>query len=384
MTDVATKERAPAKEKAADMKLTVDRADLLRALTHAVAIVDRMETIPVLANVLIEAAGDILRVTATDLDLQIALAVKANIEAGGSTTVSASILHGIVREMADGAQIELTLQDKRLQVRSGRSDYKLQTVSADDFPVMKLGSAKSTFLLPATDLLRSLRRVEFAQSFETVTRPYLCGVVVETVDGKVVFAATDGNALAFASLDAPAGADVTNAILPTKLVTTLGKLLDGRDEEVRVFFEDRKVIFEFPDAVLTSKLIEGTYPDWRRVVPRDDGRILRIGADTLETAIRRATIVASERTRAVKFELSKDKLVASCSSLEHGSAVEEAPCAWDSGEFQIGFNSRLLLDAIKASGAEDLQFGLIDAAAPTLITNPADDSAKWIVMPMRI
>ncbi|MGJ0508954.1 MAG: DNA polymerase III subunit beta [Methylocystis sp.] len=383
MTAVATKERANAKAEAEEMKLTIDRGDLFRALTHAAAIVERRNTIPVLSNVLLEAAGDKLKITSTDLDLQIALTVAATIEGEGSTTVSAQLLHGIVREMADGSQVELAMIDGRLEVRSGRSNYKLQVLKADRFPVLPIGNATSTFSLPAADLLRSLRRVEFAQSTEE-TRYYLRGILTEVVDGKLFFVATDGNALGFTTLPAPSGATVENAILPTKLVVTLAKLLDEIDGDVRLFFNDKRATFEIGSTVLTGKLVDGAFPNWRRVLPVVQGNPLRIETDTLESAIRRATIVATERTRSVTIELSKDKLTASCSSAEHGNAVEEAPCAWDGGEFRVGFNATKLLSAIKASGAEQIQLDLIDDATPPIISNPADDSAKWVVTTMRV
>lgn len=367
------------------MKLSIDRGEFLRALTHAAAIVERRNTIPVLSNVLLEATGEALKLTSTDLDLQIALTLKANVESEGATTVSAQLLHGIVRELADGSQIELALVEKQLQVRSGRSSYKLQTLPIDQFPVIKPANATSTFVLGSQPILDSLKRIEFAQSTELATRDYLCGVQVETAGGEIVFAATDGNCLGFAKLAAPEGADVASAILPTKLVTTLGKLLDGVGGDVRLFFNERMAVFEMENAVLTSKLLDGSYPNWRRVLPPDgQGKPLLIHAEALESAVRRAIIVASEKTRAVKIDLSADKLTASCVSIENGQGVEEAPCAWDGGEFQIGFNSRFLLNIVRASGADELRFDLIDAAAPTLISNPADDSAKWVVMPMRV
>lgn len=383
---VTTAERAP-KAKPNDacaMKLTLDRGDFFRALTHAASIVERANTIPVLSNVLLEARDGALHLMSTDLNMQVALTVPAMVESEGATTVSAQLLHGIVREMADGSQVDLTLGD-RLQVRSGRSDYKLQTIASDKFPVLKPDNAKSTFVLPAADLLRSLKRVEFAQALASEPRDYLCGVHVETRDGELFFAATDGYAMGFSKLPAPKGADVASAILPTKLVTTLMKLLDGVDGDVRLFFDDRKAVFQIGSTILTGKLVEGTYPEWRRVLPPEEGsKRLLIGAETLKSALRRVTLVANEKVRAVKFELSKDKLTASCVRHENGVAVEEAPCVWDDGDFQIGFNASKLLAAIRASGADELQVDLIDAATPPLFSNPADESAKFIVMPMRV
>lgn len=383
---VTTAERAPkAQPKPAEpMKLTVSRAELLRALGHASAIVERRNTIPVLSNVLLEAGPDWLRIVATDLNLQVALFVPATVEGEGATTVSASLLHGIIRELPEGAQVELKLTEKRLQVISGRSRYNLQTVPETDFPAIKAGEATTAFSLPAKDLLRAIGRIIFCQSAEMIVRPYLCGINLEIADGRLVFAATDGNRLAWSSLVAPEGAELAGAILSTKLVATLVKLLDGRDDDVKLAFDDRKVTIELGDTILIGKLVEGTYPPWRRVIPAAGGKRLLITTEAFEAAVRRSSIIASERTRAVKVELTTDKMTVTATSLEHGVAVEETPCVWDSGDFMIGYNSRHLLDMLSHSGADEIEVEFNDAATPAIFTNPHDDSAKWILMPMRV
>lgn len=385
-TAVATKPRAPkAKpEPAPGMKLTINRGDFLRALGFASAIVEQRNTIPVLSNVLLEAAGDMLRIVSTDLNLQIALNVPATVEGEGATTVSARLLHGIVREFNDGAQVDLKLDEGRLQVNSGRSRYKLQTIKSDDFPVIVPKDALTSFSLPAIDLLSAFRRVEFAQSSETIVRGYLCGVHLDTVDGELVFAATDGNRLAWSTMPAPEGAELVGAILPTKMISALGKLLDGHDGDVRLTFNERKVIAEIGTTVLTSKLVDGDYPSWRRVIPQSNGERLIVHTDAFAAAVRRAALISNERTRAIKIELSTDKMTVSAHSPEHGVAVEEAPCIWDGDNFAVGFNSRFLLDVLGAAGDGELQAEFHDAATPALFTNPADESAHWIVTPMRV
>lgn len=385
MSAVAEKPRPAAKAReAASMKCTLNRGDLVRVLGHAAAVVERRNTIPVLANVLLEAAGETLRLTATDLDLQIALAVPAQVASEGATTVSASLLHGIVREFADGAQIELAVVEGRLQVNSGRSRYKLQTLPVDQFPVIKASEPYTSFEVPARELFRTFKRIDFAQSSETVVRGYLCGINVDVEDGKLVFAATDGNRLAFSTIPAPDDVEIRNGILPTKLVSTLGKLIAELDGNMRLSFDERRVTAEFGSTVLTSKLVDGTYPPWRRVLPREDGKRLRIDAEAFGSAVRRAAIIANERTRAVKIELSEDKITVTCTSPEHGVAVEEAPCSWSDGFMEIGFNSRFLLDALAVAGDGCVDISMFDAASPALISNPDDDTARWIVTPMRV
>jgi DNA polymerase-3 subunit beta len=382
MSRTAVKERPQAEAPAVELHATLNRAEFLRALGFASAIVERRNTIPVLSNVLLEATSDQLKITATDLNLQISLTVPAMIEGEGAITVSAQMIHGIVRELPDGAQVELKLADNRLQVLSGRSRYKLQTIPRTDFPVMRREAAES-FALPASDLTRAFARVAFAQSTETIVRGYLCGINVETADGELFFVATDGNRLAWSTLPAPEGVALENAILPTKLVSTLAKLLDGHDGDVSLSFEERKVTAEIGDTVLSGKLVEGTFPPWRRVVPPTDGKRLLIAGASFEDAIRRVALIANERLRAVKVELTTDKLTATCTSPEFGVAVEEAPCVWDEPPLEIGFNARFLLDVIAAAG-EEVQVDLFDATSPTLFTNPNDESAKWIVTPMRV
>lgn len=366
------------------MRCTVNRTGLLHALGFAAGIVDRRNTIPVLANVLLEAEGGELRVTATDLNLQLALTVPCEVEAGGAITVQAALLHNIVREFADGSQVELKLADGRLQVNSGRSRYKLQTIPRDDFPVVQPGKPVAEFSLPAADLLKAFYQVEFAQSTETVVRAYLCGVHIDVEDGELTFAASDGNRLAWSKLPAPDGAALSGMILSAKMVTSIIRLLDGRDDEATLTFEERKAVFRAGDAILSGKLVEGTYPPWRRVIPAANDKQLLVEAKSFEGALRRASLIASERTRVVKIELTTNKLTLSATSQQHGVAVEEVPCAWSGGDLTIGFNSRFLLDVLAAGSGDELQVDLFDEVVPGLFSNPADDSARWIVPPMRV
>jgi DNA polymerase III subunit beta len=385
---VATKPRAPAKPKpepAPGMKLTLNRGDVLKALGHASAIVEARNTIPVLANVLLEAQGDALRIVSTDLNMQISLTVPARVDGDGATTVSAKLLHDIIRAFSDGSQVELRLDGDRLHVVSGRSRYKLATIKREDFPVLKPTDPVATFSLPPLDLLKAIRSVEFAQNRDDVVRPYLCGINLDVEDGELCFAATDGVCLAVAKMPAPEGATFgAGIILPTKFLASLVKLIDGFEGDVRLIVEERKVTAELGDTTLVSKLVEGAYPPWRRVLPANAEKKLVIDAESFETAVRRTSLVTMERTRAVKLELTSDKLTVSAFSPDHGSAVEEAPCSWSDGEFVIGFNSRIILDMLRAAGAKTIQVDIVDVTSPPLFSNPDDDSAKWIVPPMRV
>ncbi len=357
----------------------------MRALGHALAIVEKRNTIPVLSNVLLEAAGEALSITATDLNLQIALKVPCNVQQEGATTVSAAMLHSIVRELPDGSQVELRLDDNRLHVLSGRSKFKVQVIPRDQFPELSAKDALANFELPAADLLRAIGQVAVAQDTDTIVRPHYCGVNVEIANGTLTLVATDGKRIAWSMLCAPDEIELASAILPTKLVSALAKLLDGIDGDVHLTFEERRVTIELGDTVLTGKLVEGTYPPWRRILPQGDGKRLIIAAESLEAAVRRVSLIAAERTRAVKLEFAQDKLTASCVSQFNETATEEAPCIWDSGEFAIGFNSRFLLDLLNASQADELQIDFFEGASPLAVfNNPADASAQWLMAPMYV
>lgn len=368
------------------MKLTTERAALLRALSRAAAIVERRNTIPILSNVRIEAAAEgAIRLVASDLDLQIVQSVEARVEAAGAVTVPAHLLHSIVREMAEGSQVDIAATEAgKVSVSSGRSRYSLNSLPADDFPVMGEDSDTADFRIAAADLRRLFARTSFAQSDEAA-RPYLCGIRLETIDGQMVAAATNGNVLAEAVMPVPPGAAAASgATLSTKFVAELRKLIDDFEGEVSVAISDRRATVEAGASILTGKLIEGTFPDWRRVIPTRNDKRLLIHSDAFAAAVKRCSVVAAEKTRSVRLECSTDKLTVSVASPEYGTATEEAPASYEAAPMVAGFNARYLLDTFAAMGADEVQVDLADAAAPALFTNPNDDSARWVVMPMRV
>lgn len=367
------------------MKVTVNRSDFVRALGHATAIVERKNMIPVLQNVLLEAVGDTLRMTATDLNMQVTLNVTATVDVEGATTVSAGLLLGIVREFPDGAQVELRLEEGRLQVVNGRSRYKLNVLPVDQFPLMPEEGMAGAFELLAEDIVGSLARVSFAQDTDQVVRPQYCGVNVETDGGDLTFVATDGKRIAWATLPAPEGVALESAILPSKLVSTLSKLLDEHEGDVRLAFGERKLSVEFGDTVLKVKMIDGTYPPWRKILPKGESKRLLVKGNDLASAVRRASAVALERTRAVKLELSTDKATISARSQNFDEAVEEAQCVWEGGDYSFGFNSRFLLDTLAACAADELQVDFYSGQTPlALFTNPNDASGRWLLAPMAV
>lgn len=373
------------------MKAVVERSVLARALAFATGVVERRNTIPILANVLIEAeaggeAGGegVLTILATDLDRQMRMSVPARVEEAGATTVAAQLLADVVCAQDDGAQIGLAQQDGRLAVTAGRTRARLATLPRADFPLIAAGEATgAAFEMEVGALARLLDKVAYAQC-EEEARWYLNGILFQAGEMLEV-AATNGHLLATAALALPEGAGgMDDAIVSRKTVAVLQRMIGDHDGPVGIAFPPGKVRFAIGAMALTSKLINGSFPDWRRVIPQTTGRTLRVGAAALEGVVRRVVAVAPERKRTVKWAIGSDRLTISTRSPEHGEAVEEAACVYDGAPIEIGFDARYLLDTISAMGGGEVEIAMTDAAGPTLFTNPADTAARWVVMPRRV
>jgi DNA polymerase-3 subunit beta len=369
------------------MKAVIERAALLRSLGHVQSVVERRNTIPILSNVLIEATSDGLRLMATDLDLQINETVDAQVETSGATTVSAHTLFDIARKLPEGSQVALTASDGKMQVVAARSRFNLQTLPRDDFPVIAEGELPTQFSLPAATLRQIIDKTRFAISTEE-TRYYLNGIFFHVAnDGEPVLkaAATDGHRLARVTVPQPEGASgMPDIIVPRKCVGELRKLLDEVDGDVGISLSASKIRFELGTAVLTSKLIDGTFPDYSRVIPTGNDKLLKIDPKSFVQGVDRVATIASEKTRAVKMALEKDKITLSVTSPENGTAAEEVPGVYDSDEFEIGFNARYLMDILGQVEGDTVEVHLADAAAPTLIRENDKSPALYVLMPMRV
>jgi len=371
------------------MKVVVERAALLRALGHVQSVVERRNTIPILSNVLLQVDGEGLRLMATDLDLQVVEACEANVEAPGATTVPAHTLYEIIRKLPDGAQVTLAQADARVTVTAGRARFQLQTLPREDFPVIGESDLPTLFRLAASELRDIIDRTRFAISTEE-TRYYLNGIFLHAPAGpqgaKVLRAvATDGHRLARIELPLPEGAaDMPDVIVPRKCVAEVRKLLDERDGEVEIALSATKIRFHIGAAVLTSKLIEGSFPDYSRVIPTANERLLRIDPQTLAEGVDRVTAIASDKTRAVKLTLDQDRVTLSVTSPENGTASEDLPAIYSAPGFDVGFNSRYLLDILAQVEGDQVEVHLADAAAPTLIRAHDRAPALYVLMPMRV
>ena len=372
------------------MKLSIERGTLLKALAQAQSVVERRNTIPILANVLIEAEGNQASLRATDLDIEVVDRVPAMVERAGATTVSAVMLHEIVRKLPDGALVHLVADASagRLTVTAGRSTFNLATLPKEDFPVMATSEYSSNFSAKAPVLRRLFDKAKFAISTEE-TRYYLNGVYLHTAkgeDGPVLrCVATDGHRLARIDAPLPAGAEaMPGVIVPRKTVAELRKLLDDDDAEIAVSVSETKVRFATPGVVLTSKVIDGTFPDYSRVIPGNNTKRLEVDASEFAKAVDRVATVSSERSRAVKLTLDEDRLILSVNSPDSGAAEEELAVAYSDEPLEIGFNAKYLLEIAAQVDRENAVFLFNSAGDPTLMREGNDASAIYVVMPMRV
>ena len=375
------------------MKATIERAKLLRCLSHVQSVVERRNTIPILSNVLIEASADgLVKIMATDLDLQVIESLDAaSVETAGAITVSAHLLFDIARKLPDGSQVSLETADNRMTVKAGRTRFSLPTLPRDDFPVIVEGDLPTSFELPAKTLAELIDRTRFAISTEE-TRYYLNGIFLHvSEEDKPVLkaAATDGHRLARFTIPRPDGAEgMPDVIVPRKAVAELRKLLEeALDGNVEVDLSASKIRFTLGGEggmVLTSKLIDGTFPDYSRVIPTGNDKLLKLDPKSFYEGVDRVATIATERTRAVKMALDADKVTLSVTSPDNGTAAEEVSADYRSDSFEIGFNANYLKDILGQIDGDTVELHLADAGAPTLIRQDDKSPALYVLMPMRV
>jgi DNA polymerase III subunit beta len=406
------------------MKLIIERAALLKALGHVQSVVERRTTIPILSNVLLRAeAGPspgILALSATDMDLEIVERVAGQVEREGRTTVPAHTLYDIVRKLPEGAQIEIAVPGSApaaggfggqpgdnansvpgqagMTLRCGRSTFTLSVLPPEDYPLMASGDLPHSFTLAARELRTLIDRTRFAISTEE-TRYYLNGIFLHATNNNeapvIRAVATDGHRLARVEMLLPEGAaGMPGVIIPRKTVLELRKLIEESEEEVEVSLSETKIRFTIPgatqgsSALLISKLIDGTFPDYDRVIPANNDKILDVKCREFAEAVDRVSTISTEKSRAVKLSIDGSSLTVSATSPENGTAVEEIEVHYGAGPIEIGFNSRYLLDITDQIDGEGAQIAISDAASPTIVRDAGPDSsgasALYVLMPMRV
>ena len=372
------------------MRLTIERAALLKALGHVQSVVERRNTIPILSNVLLAADKQALAFSATDLDMEIIDEASATVETPGQITAPAHTLYEIVRKLPEGADVELryTSDDPRLQVSAGRSKFNLPVLPAGDFPVMSQDGLSARVSLEAEALIRLIDKTRFAISTEE-TRYYLNGLYLHTVtDGgstKLRAVATDGHRLALAEMPAPDGvAGLPGVIVPRKTVQEVRRLLDDSGASVELQMSQAKLRLDFTGATLTSKVIDGSFPDYGRVIPKDNNRVLILDNKVFAQAVDRVATISAEKSRSVKLAIESGRMVLTVRNMEAGQAVEELEVDYDGEAFEIGFNARYLLDVADQIQGDTAEFRFADPASPTLVLDPSDAGVQYVLMPLRV
>ena len=367
------------------MRLSIERSALLKALGHVQNVVERRNTIPILSNVLMSAEGDSLTLVATDLDIEVSESTGASVSSAGQVTAPAHTLYEIARKLPDGAEVSFAIgADGRLDVDAGRSHFTLPLLPPADFPAMTADGFTHNFSMPAASLMRLIDKTRFAISTEE-TRYYLNGIYMHASGDSLRCVATDGHRLALAESPIPPGAEgLPGVIIPRKTVAELRRLLDGAPNEISISVSDAKIKFSLGAAVLTSKLIDGTFPDYDRVIPKGNDKPLQLDAKIFADAVDRVATISAEKSRSVKLTLSQDNLNLAVNNPESGMAHEDIMVDYGSESLEIGFNAKYLLDVCaQITGAEAI-IDLADPASPALVKDPEDDGALFVLMPLRV
>ena len=372
------------------MRLIIEKSAFLKALNHVTSVVERRNTIPILSNVLLSADGSNVRLTATDLEREVIETVAASVSQPGATTVSAHMLHDIVRKLPDGAELELSLgaEEGRLTLSSGQSRFALQSLPAEDFPSLDAGEMSHQFEAGAKQLRRLIEKTRFAISTEE-TRYYLNGIYLHAIESegkdKLRAVATDGHRLAQVEFELPEGAKgIPGVIVPRKTVAELHRLIEDAEGPVAIELSNAKIRFSAGKVVLTSKLIDGTFPDYARVIPEGNDKIMNVQVSDFASAVDRVSTLSSDKGRAVKLNIGDGRLVLSVNNPDSGSAEEEITVEYDSDPLEIGFNARYLLDISGQLESDTAHFLLADPGSPTMVTDNGDASALYVLMPMRV
>ncbi len=379
--------RKPVTKKAESpaLNITIEKSVLLKAIARLQSLVEKRNTIPILANVKIEASENKLVLTVTDMDLVASEQIEANIASSGSLTVPALTLYDIVRKLPEGSQVALKADagSSRLNVTAGASNFTLSYLPADDFPVMSEGELTHKFTMSSKDFLKLVEKTRFAMSNEE-TRYYLNGVYFHISNGKLRAVATDGHRLASVEAEAPAGAaGMPGIIIPRKAVNEISKLLENQSE-VSIALSETKIKFNAGGIELLSKVVDGTFPDYQRVIPDNNTKLATVSSTLFNEAVDRVSTIAADKTRAVKIKFDKDAITLNSQGLEGTSAKEVIDCTYGSEALEVGFNSRYVLEMMTQIKSDKINIALDTSNSPALITDPTDTSAVYIIMPMRV
>ncbi|HEY8117938.1 MAG TPA: DNA polymerase III subunit beta [Methylophilaceae bacterium] len=367
------------------MNININRDTLLKPLSSVSSIVERRHTLPILSNILLEAKQEKITLTATDLEMQISLSVQSAVGGELSTTISAKKLLDICRSLPENADITMATQESRIQVKAGKSRFNLQTLPAADYPLMTkaTGAVAAVIKIGQGELKRLFKQVEFAMAQQDI-RYYLNGLLFEVTANRLNVVGTDGHRLSFTSTQLSQNYEKQELILPRKTVIELIKLLDDSEEEVTIEIATGQVNFTFGDIRLISKVIDGKFPDYTRVIPIGHQNSFTVDRMTILLSMQRASILSNEKYRGIRMVLGKDNLRLISTNSEQEEAEEELEITYPGDSLDIGFNVTYMIDVLNNVSNEKIIFSFADANSSCLVTVPDDDNYKYVVMPMRI
>jgi len=366
------------------MQIKINREILLKPLTNVTGIVERRHTLPILSNLLLEAKNNNIQLTATDLEMQISLNIESKFSGDISTTISAKKFLDICRSLPEAIDIDMVSSDSRITVKAGKSRFNLQTLPAADYPVMtKVMSSGIAIKISQLEFKKLLKQVEFAMAQQDI-RYYLNGLLLEVNENKLNLVGTDGHRLSFTSTTLNQAYDKTDVILPRKTVVELIKLLNDSDDEVSIEISAGQVNFAFNEIKLISKVIDGKFPDYHRVIPTAHQNTFSVNRVAVLTSMQRASILSNEKYRGIRMVLSANNLKLISTNTEQEEAEEELEIDYSKDAMDIGFNVTYLIDVLNNTQQENVNFSFADANSSCLITLPDDENYKYVVMPMRI
>ena len=364
--------------------LKAERDALLKPLQAVTGIVERRHTLPILSNVLLENTRGQTNFLATDLDIQINTVGPQSEAEDFRITTNAKKLQDILRALPEGSLVALDWAQNRLTLKAGKSRFNLQTLPAEDFPLMSVGEdVSAAFSLPQEAFKNMLSQVQYSMAVQDI-RYYLNGLLMQAEGDQLRLVATDGHRLAYSSTTIDADLPKSEIILPRKTVLELFKLLNQPNEPITIELLNNQVRFRCNDTVIVSKIVDGKFPDFNRVIPLDNDKIFLVGRTQLLGALERAAILANEKFRGVRLQLNPGVMRVLCSNNEQEEAQEELEIAYQGNELEVGFNISYLMDVLRNVHADDLQLAFGDANRSTLFTIPDNPNFKYIVMPMRI
>lgn len=372
------------------MKFSIDRSTLLKALSHTQTIVERKGVTPILSNILLSADDHQLSISATDLDLSLVETIPAHVEEKGTTTVSAHLMHDIVRKFSEGSSVEISEKPDTnfLSLKSGKAKFSLPTLDAKDFTTIKTSGLPNTFVIHSKDLSHLISATRSSMCIEEV-RYYLNGIYLHTkeVDQRPVLraVATDGHRLALAEVDQPQGAHgMPDVIIPRKTIIEVAKILEEVQGEVQVSLSLTQIIFNFGKALIASRLVDGSFPDYERVIPANNDSSLTVSRKHLCDAVDRVSTIASEKTKWIRVVIEPKTITISASSNNQSMGTEDCEVTYDGKHLSTGFNAKYLLEVIQQIKSETLELKLSDNDTPIIIRGIDEQDVFYVMMPVRV